>query len=1471
MAEGIDKGGLDYAINVIGDFETKFALFKSQLQEIKTLTKQGAVTDVAKTSGKAVTNAKAEATAKEKVTAALNKQSAVERKILRLQDRQLIAKSKQVTAEKVITDKVEQRQKADVIGLKIQKAETKQTIALAKAEERIARTSLKRLEIEKAIQLARKQGAITPAQISQATGISPTELGKRDKAIASQNKLLKDQEITRKRNLKIQERQTIQAEKNKKLHADILRTAKRFNISQQKAAKTLGVSATKARELGIELEKAKGFADNFLFTFRRLVGILAIFTLARKFATSIGDAVKEMSRFNSVLEQSKISLASLLASTGQMVDAEGNLVTGAEKYVASLGIAEDLQKQIRIDALGTVATYEELLGAVQAGLGPGIIAGLDVDEIRKASVAIAKAASTLNVSGAGFAEEIRSIILGVGTRRTTKLLQVIGLSKENIAQAKEAGTVFETIQVALESFNVATEDVRKSWKGLQSQIKDATSSLLQSGSVEYFETLKAAMAEFLKSLEAVDELTGKGVGINTDAVNAVSELSSGLKDIVLDFKVLTSFDEFFKSFSTNLAFIGEALRLVGDLVTPIIVGFGRGVTLVLGILAGIVKMVRSLGKVIPFIGAIVNGFKQTVAFVSAIAGAIATWVVLTKVYNTVIAVSRTIMASMVLIQKTILTLQFLWTVAVTAHNAGLSITAALMTVITGGLNLIVIAVVAIATLIGAVLHSTGALSKLFIKINKTLGISKDKVSDIKDDILAGTNALFGQSEAANKLEASFKSLEVQLIKMQNQTKSLLLTSAIRGEARQLFVGVSEGLRKFGNEVIDIDKQIDLNRAKTAAAAKERNLDAIQQAKDLASATEAQIGVFTIADPSSIEDASEAFLAISDEQLEKSKEILKQEAAYQGLLIQGEELLDARKDLLAAHVDLIEEGVRQENIRLQRELKNNDAVSARFELRKALTLEELRKAKDSLRALELQRIEIEKQEAVRENNIRLDRESLDAIDKQIALAEKAGADQKALNTLIENRNKIEQRNIAIRAREAVLIRTMKADLQDMADIVVTNDWLVAMSNGFKRGAEEFISSADTLAEGFADAMQSALEDAVSAASDAIVDIIDPRTEAPSAQEVAGEVLLGLAENLINVILNQFLQNLLTTFLGVEATEQLQIAALEANTAAILASTESRLIGLPENIVEGDVADIGVGLSEEDENTKQAVSEGVTGAFEGIFQTLGGLFNGVTAALFGNTAATTANSAVETANTAATTTNVAATTANTGGIISNTAATIANTVRAIAAFIANTAATVLNTLWLAINAAIPGAKGGMVTRRGFASNLTKGGWINPLSVVPQYTHAQGFAMGGDVRRHPRPAHISPKDTVAAWLQPGEFVVRESRVKQFGARFFDMLNRGIINPEMAQAHVTSKISRTRGVFGLADGGMVGGSSSAVSRSRTRSDNDGGGGTSTIVLPVIAADNNTMDQMIAGGRDVFESEVNDTPDFSNPNESNN
>jgi len=59
-------------------------------------------------------------------------------------------------------------------------------------------------------------------------------------------------------------------------------------------------------------------ARQFLFTFRRLVGILAIFTAARKLAQALAMGVKEMSRFNAELETAEIGIASIVASIAQV-------------------------------------------------------------------------------------------------------------------------------------------------------------------------------------------------------------------------------------------------------------------------------------------------------------------------------------------------------------------------------------------------------------------------------------------------------------------------------------------------------------------------------------------------------------------------------------------------------------------------------------------------------------------------------------------------------------------------------------------------------------------------------------------------------------------------------------------------------------------------------------------------------------------------------------------------------------------------------------------------------------------------------------------------------------------------------------------------------------------------------------------------------------------------------------------------
>jgi len=1399
MSDGSERGGLNYEINVTGNFEERFARFEALLQKLETQAKVSGKTTATKASTAGTEAAKSEASAQKKVVVALNKKSAVEKKILQLRRQQEVAVSKQVTKEKVLTDTVERKQKADVAIQKTQLKTVKQSIALSKAEERLANTSLRRLEIEKAIALARKQGAVTPAQISEKTGISTATLGKHSKIIDAQNKSLKEQQRLKKQILKTQKSQASAVEKDRRIHRDILTLAKKQKVSFQRAAKELGVSAAKAKQLGFEINKVNDFASNFLFTFRRLVGILAIFTLARRFAQLIGSAVKEMSRFNSVLEQTKIGFASLLASAGEMVDSNGKLVTGAEEYIAALNMAEDIQSKIRISALGTVATYEDLLGAFQSGIGPGLSAGLDLDQIETVTIALVKAASTLGVEGAQFTEEVRSIIQGTGALRTTRLLQIPGLSKENIRLAKEQGRLFEQITETLEPFNKATEDITKSWAGLQSQVKDAVSSLLASGSVEYFDTLKKAMGGFIDALIERDKVLEGQFGLNDDAVAAVEEVSSALQSVVQDFGTLVSFDEMFNSLKLNFAAVGEVLKVVSSIVTPMIVGLARGITFVAGIVAGILKIGRIVTKIVP--KAIVKGFKEILAFVSAIAGILITWVVLTKIYNGLLMVTKTIVASIGIIQTAYLVVLEMISAFNKVRIAQGSIILAIQAAIASVVSLIALIIGAIVVSIGVILWKTGVLSKLFGKINKSLDDSDSKLGKIKDKILGATNAIFGQNEATKKLEASFKSLEDRLVKMQNATKSLLLTSAIRGEAKQVFTAITSGLEKFANDSIELKKSIELNDADIFR--KEQTRDKLRgelenaRLKDQTKNAKKRRSLF--GGPSSLRRSKSIMgpgrpglgaggtvtTQLMGAQSSKALKTLNvAEASLNATKQQGNKLLEVRQQLLQKNIALIEETVRQETISLNNGLDGNKAINERYELRKVLVLEEVRHAKAAVKELATHRLELLRQEEIKQNNIKIDEKSIAAINETIQLAKEANADAEAIAALEAARDKTAERNLVRRKKEEAIIRTMKKDLEDMANIVVTTDWLEAMSNGFKEGAQQFIESADPIAQGFADAMQGALEDAVSSASSMITDMFDPRTEAQDPQEVAGEILLGLTESLINTILQEFLVNMLTSFLGVQTSQQMQVAALAANTAAL----------------------------------------------------------GVMAGALG-------------ADTVATATNSVATTANTGGIISNTFS-----------MLANTAEVILNTIWQAINAAIPFSRGGLVPSKGGAvRGFREGGWVNPFNAIPVHTPAQGFVSGGDVQKHPRPSYISPVDTVPAWLQPGEYVIPKSRVAQYGARFFDMIRRGSISPDMGMQHLTANINRSRGVYGLAGGGPVGSPSPSIAASRAT-----GSGGGTIVLPVIAADNDTMDQMISGGIVVFEKGVSDTDEYTNQNESN-
>jgi hypothetical protein len=1122
------------------------------------------------------------------------------------------------------------------------------------------------------------------------------------------------------------------------------------------------------------MNKAADVADRFLFTFRRLVGILAIFTLARRLAQFIGNGVREMTRFNAVLEQSRIGIASLIAGAGILVDEQGNIVDGATEYKNALIEAEQVQKRLRVDALGTVATYEELLKAFQAGAAPGFAAGLDIDEIRRVSVLLTKAASTLGIKGDQFAEEVRSVIAGKGSLRTTRLLQIPGLDNQSINRAREQGRLVEQIVEATEAFGIATVDVAKSWEGLTSQIRDAVSSLLASGSVEYFETLKATMADFLTQLIVAQEISGEALALNPEAVGAVQEVSTALKDIVESFRGLVTFDEFFQSIRSNAALAGEALRGIANIFVPILVGIGRGVALFNRMLATIIKIFRFLGN-LPVLNFFVRAFQKVLVVVGQIVGLVVSWLVLTKAYNAILLGTRAILGSISILSTAITAIQVIWLDIIAAYNAGLGITQAIITGIQATLSLTTVVFSAIAVIIGVILVKTGAISKLFNKLNDSLGITTDGLAKVNNELDEGKRAIIGQDQAVKQLSESLTKLEDKIIATQNAIKAQLLTSAIRSEAKKAFSTFADGYEAINTRLADADKRLASLREELAAAEIKRNDEIIKSVEEREAAIRKaqqdtsvfQVGFGAPVRPETIAAANAS--EIEKQQIENNKEIVR-------LKGQIKQLDDARTEALEEELKLLELQVKSEVIRFQAQTDGTQLITAEFELRKALIEEEVRNARNIVREYKTQKVELEEQEALFIKNNELRQEELDQLDKLIEDSRKLNDEAKANEDLESVRLDTIRKFELERRKEASILRTMRRDMEELAEIAINNDWLEAMSDGFREGVERFLESADTLAEGFSDAMVAGLEDAIDRTSDALTDLFDPRTEGEDPAVIAGEVLLNIVNDMINTILTDFVANLGAQFLGQQISQQAQVASTTANTAA------------------------------------------------------------------------------STANTAAATT-------NTGALIANTSSTTAASTGLITALIANTAAVTANTTAVLINAAVPFSKGGLVTPGGsVARGFFKGGMVDFGELSP----VKGYAAGGAIP-HPRPSYIPDSDTVPAWLTPGEFVIRKSIVSKLGAGFFSMLNRGTITPEMGQRHLASKISSRRGVFGLAAGGMVPGPSTAASRAENNSPTS-----STTVLPVVVADDNTVDQLIAGGRDAFDAGVNDTPDNTNPNVSN-
>jgi hypothetical protein len=298
------------------------------------------------------------------------------------------------------------------------------------------------------------------------------------------------------------------------------------------------------------------------------VGSLVVAFLAFRVLQSIGDVLGAAGRsvvdFNSKVEDATIGIASLLTAVGEVRDVTGQAVPPAAALAIAQVEAQKQVKELRKEALLTAATFEELSAAFQTAIAPGLNAGLDIDQVRQFSIQIAQAASALGVAGNQLSEEIRSILQGTITARTTRIATALGITNEDINRAKEQGKLADLLQTKFQAFNVAAQEAAKTFTVILSNLKDGFDQVVGESSIALFEDVKGILKEINGFLIKRDK--DGLVTVNPQVVEAIQSITDGIRFAI---KQVRELDVSFEDVKAAAEVIGVSIRLFGFLVRQV--------------------------------------------------------------------------------------------------------------------------------------------------------------------------------------------------------------------------------------------------------------------------------------------------------------------------------------------------------------------------------------------------------------------------------------------------------------------------------------------------------------------------------------------------------------------------------------------------------------------------------------------------------------------------------------------------------------------------------------------------------------------------------------------------------------------------------------------------------------------------------------------------------------------------------------
>lgn len=288
-------------------------------------------------------------------------------------------------------------------------------------------------------------------------------------------------------------------------------------------------------------------------------GIAAGATGIYSFTDKIGEMFSKGAGFYKSMETNAIGMAGILTS---MTTLNGETL----KWADALNISQGIIKNLNDDALKTAATSEELITTFRALLGPGLGAGMTIEQIQKLTTTGVNAVKSLGLNNTQLVQELRDLVQGGIQPASSTLATALGLTDSDIKAAKESAEgLYSFLMKRLAGFEQAALATPKTLAGMQDQLQEGLTRSLAVG-------LEPVMNEYKEVLQGLNSMIlSPETGINEQFVANIKMASEHVANMWQGFENIASVAS--TVLNPAVETLGSGLAVAMDNVDKIAVGF----------------------------------------------------------------------------------------------------------------------------------------------------------------------------------------------------------------------------------------------------------------------------------------------------------------------------------------------------------------------------------------------------------------------------------------------------------------------------------------------------------------------------------------------------------------------------------------------------------------------------------------------------------------------------------------------------------------------------------------------------------------------------------------------------------------------------------------------------------------------------------------------------------------------------------